>query len=754
MFKDRLVILGYILFLLLSSVLVINPENGIACSKSTLDTDGIREIPSYTPGDPILIQSDADFETQGWSGNGSLENPYIVEDLEIETEHLCLRIVDTSVHFVIQNCQFVASIEASGAKAISFENVSHGIVKQCNMTGNIGMYLFDSRDLNVSMNIFHTFSPIDSYGLRIIESMRCNISNNQFFGDGTGLKLIMSDNCSITNNEFNGCGFDFLEIDIPITPGGHGLIFTDNIVNDKMLQIYEVLTNANLNGSNYGQIWLFDCYNVSIMGGVFVRATRGIVFTNCGNCSIIGSSISDCALTGIKFKECIGCRIIDCIIEWNGKLKPVYVEAGGIFIDGYSECALLNSNISFNYGHGLYLNGVQQCTVNASVFRSNGGLSFNLALCSNCEIHNNIFIDDGLLITGSLTQSIHSISNNTVNGKPLGYFANLSDTSILGSDFGAIILVNSSKVDIYNGDFSCAFHGIQIEYSNDCEVRNFTITGNEGYGIRLSYSYLCRIKSCIIKGGFQYGLSLFESNNCSTEDTIVHGCVRGLGIGLSNNTITRCILAYNDLTNLILGGSSSNNYIFGNRLGWADDSAIDNGAGNHFDDGISIGNYWSDYDGVGFYAVSGPAGSVDHYPAVLTATSPPTISTPSSITFEVGSTGNSLEWIVQALYNATFVVLKNESIIREGDVSATPIVVQLDGLQVGMYIYTTIVTDIFGEVTSNSVLVTVIEESATTTTTYTNTAPYEFDPTLVTLLVSGVIGVIILIIIFLKAKPR
>jgi len=32
-------------------------------------------VPAYSPSSPILIQSDDDFETQGWPGEGSAENP-------------------------------------------------------------------------------------------------------------------------------------------------------------------------------------------------------------------------------------------------------------------------------------------------------------------------------------------------------------------------------------------------------------------------------------------------------------------------------------------------------------------------------------------------------------------------------------------------------------------------------------------------------------------------------------------------------
>ncbi|MHA1863037.1 MAG: right-handed parallel beta-helix repeat-containing protein [Candidatus Thorarchaeota archaeon] len=735
-------------------------------SERVLETEDATRVLSYTPHGPILIQSNTDFETQGWSGEGSIENPYIIEDLEIDVEQHCVHIIDTSVYFSISDCEFIASIEATSATAVRFENVSHGIITQCNMTGNIGMVLDESKNLNISYNNFHSFAPIpDSYGLRVVESLNCSIRSNQFIGDGTGLDLHMSDNCSITNNEFYGCGFDFYEVHNPKTPDGHGLNLTNNLVNDKILKISEGLVDTTLDGSIYGQIWLFDCYNVSIVGGNFEEATRGVTFTNCENCSIVGSTISDCVITGIYFKESVQCKIIDCTVVQNGEIKPVEFWAGGIIIYGYSDYVILNSNISFNYGHGMFISGIDHCTINSSVFESNGGSSFTIESCSNFEIHHNTFNEDGLLIRGSLAQSIHSISDNTVNGKPLGYFVNISDTSIIGSDYGAIIIVNSTMVDIYNGNFSDTFFGIQVTYCISCNVRDFTIIGNRGYGIRISYSFLCKINSCVIRGGFHYGISLFESNNCSIEASIVHGCVRGVGVGLSNNTIIGNTIAYSDNTNLILGASSSANYICSNRFTWASDSSVlDYGTNNKFDDGISAGNYWSDYDGVGNYEVGGPAASIDYYPTVLTATSPATISTPDSITFEVGSAGYSFEWIVQSLYNATFKILENGSITQEGNVSTTPIVVQLDGLPAGIYLYENRVTDLFGEVASSWVLVTVTEESVITTTSTTittteptsspTTTPSEFDSTLFIFLGSGVTGAIVIVVLLLKIKRK
>jgi hypothetical protein len=60
---------------------------------------------------------------------------------------------------------------------------------------------------------------------------------------------------------------------------------------------------------------------------------------------------------------------------------------------------------------------------------------------------------------------------------------------------------------------------------------------------------------------------------------------------------------------------SNNNRIYLNRFGYnTEANAWDDGVSNHWDDGLFVGNWWKDYDGVGTYLIPGDAQSVDHFP--------------------------------------------------------------------------------------------------------------------------------------------
>ena len=747
-----------LLFISMISFVPIEKSNGAIATPSVLTKDDkISWDISLSLSDSIVIEGDEDFEAQGWPGAGSAENPYVIENMEIASEYDCVHIADTTAFFVIQDCQFVSGTESGSPTAIFLDNVTNGCIQQCSMTGCIGMRIVHSSNMNISRNEIHSFaSGIESYGLDVVESVDCLINENQFNGEGVGLEFHMSDNCSATNNVLTGCGLEIFWVHNPMTPSGHGLVFDNNSVNSKKLQVYEGLIDITLDGSEFGQLWLFTCHNVTIIGGDFNGATRGIVFSGCTSCSINGSTITNCVMTGIKFYECIDCNISKCIIRYNGKMwSPGAYEAGGIFIDDYSGISILDSDISFNYGSALYGKDIVQSVIDSNHIESNGGMSFLLEWSDSCEIQDNIFIEDSLFIKGVSSNMVLSVSNNTVNGKPLGYFVNLHDTSILGSNFGAIILVNSSMVNIYDGKFIDAFHGIQLIGCVNCELHNITVTGQTGYAISITNSESCKIIDCFIKGSFKYGMFLIELDDLVLENNIVHGCIYGVDLVASNSLVTRNILAYCGVANLYMTAMASSNQIYENRFGRAGDVPVyDYGAGNKFDDGVNVGNEWSGYKGEGQYEVPGSAGSVDHYPKVLTATSPASINDIDDIVFEQGNTGHSIDWNIDALYNASFYILKNGTKVDEGTDTSITVIIQLDGLATGTYNYTIVVTDIMNSVAIESVLVSVIERNETTTTTSSTSTSTTggADPFIVVILAMGGIAVITILAITLKSR--
>ncbi|MFW9916100.1 MAG: nitrous oxide reductase family maturation protein NosD [Candidatus Thorarchaeota archaeon] len=103
----------------------------------------------YQNHQSIFVNSNANFSAtaaiEGWTGNGSATNPYIIEGLSItsSSNETLIRIQNTDVHFQIINCHLVG-----GGYGLYFTNVSHGEILQTNISNAAiyGMYLYESHN--------------------------------------------------------------------------------------------------------------------------------------------------------------------------------------------------------------------------------------------------------------------------------------------------------------------------------------------------------------------------------------------------------------------------------------------------------------------------------------------------------------------------------------------------------------------------------------------------------------------------------
>ena len=108
---------------------------------------------AYTPHDPIVIRNDRDFhdqaEDEDWPGNGTQEDPYIIEGYEITLEAGMwggIRGIDirfSDVYFKINNTKIVGD---SRLTSIFLNNARNGIVENCIIeNGSPGIQVFNGR---------------------------------------------------------------------------------------------------------------------------------------------------------------------------------------------------------------------------------------------------------------------------------------------------------------------------------------------------------------------------------------------------------------------------------------------------------------------------------------------------------------------------------------------------------------------------------------------------------------------------------
>jgi len=136
--------------------------------------------------EPIHIKGNDEFakiaKEEGWAGNGTKHNPYIIENLEINSKGgYCIDIASVDVYFVIRNCKL------HGAKYIEEHFLSgHGLV------------LVGTKNGIISNN---TLISNEYSGIHLIYSSNNIITNNNCISnDRKGIYLYKSPNNIIINN--------------------------------------------------------------------------------------------------------------------------------------------------------------------------------------------------------------------------------------------------------------------------------------------------------------------------------------------------------------------------------------------------------------------------------------------------------------------------------------------------------------------------------------------------------------------------
>ncbi len=208
------VILFMLLLALAANVIPVTDIDGIAHPSTMVisEPEKRRMLAAGTPHGPIVIDGDANFlDTvlqEGWPGDGSPENPYIIDGLDIdlgdEVGH-CIIISNTRVSFTISNCSltgagYFPSWSGYGGTGINLWNVTNGelVNNTCNSNGAVGIRLGNSH-FNTAAN--NTCNSNGADGIRLGESDSNTVVKNTCFNNGErGIYLEDSHQNTVANN--------------------------------------------------------------------------------------------------------------------------------------------------------------------------------------------------------------------------------------------------------------------------------------------------------------------------------------------------------------------------------------------------------------------------------------------------------------------------------------------------------------------------------------------------------------------------
>ncbi len=333
--------------------------------------------------------------------------------------------------------------------------------------------------------------------------------------------------------------------------------------------LHEASGNSKIYYENSG-IYLYNTPNGKIESNNASNNFFGILLTYSSNRNTIANNIASSNFY----------RGINVYVSSNNTIanNTVSNNRGGIDFYSSNSNTIVNNTVSNNDNHGIY------------VYWS----------ISN-TLTDNTMVDCGIFIYGNLKEhfNTHTIdTSNTVNGKPVYYWKNLSGGTI-PPGAGEVILANCTNVIVENQNVSDGNIGILLAFSDNNLLANNTASSNDNFGISL-YSSISNTIANNIASNNQGGIRLeFSSSNTIANNTASNS---GYGILLgssSNNSIANNTVSSNNWYGITLGSGSSNNTIANNTISNSDFSislatcssnTITSNIASNSDHGITLGS--------------------------------------------------------------------------------------------------------------------------------------------------------------------
>ncbi len=534
---------------------------------TAISQDGVTTVErtSYRPSDametaqsthaPILITSNEDFEAQGWPGNGTASNPYVISGLHIGTSEVAINITNTDAHFVIEDCVLVNQVDRTDlVTGIGLTNITSGTIRNCTTIGFTWSILatevtdllcgnIDARDCMLPVAITSgndivvresEFTSCDM-GVYLLQSTNVTVEecrgDAQYFFFGSSL----CKDCNVSRNvatiSDSGPMFDC---------GGRNVRFSNNALGRGGIIVgfqqdswpYEMVNNTVLGRPI---LYLDDALHVSVPQGEYGQ----VIVADSEYVEITDLSFSDVDIP-ILIGHSYGVAVSG--VQVGGAARGIYVET--------------TRNLSI---------------VNSTFDRCFVGIDMSnpmIATVSGC-----VFIDDFTGISTRYDYQNTIEQCNFTGGYPLSEGPEKYEDIVppVTSGPAAIWAQQSEQLAVRYNRMSNASAGLVGVSLRDFNIQENTIFGCNGSGIMLKYSTQGLIRFNNITDNKAYGVTL--DNFCTY--------VRIWGNVFARNTM-------------------------GN--------GHDDGTYNSWDDGREVGNSWDDYGGEGSYRVPGTGASIDSYP--------------------------------------------------------------------------------------------------------------------------------------------
>jgi len=398
--------------------------------------------PNLASTDGIVI-GDANITLYTSGGGGNAGDPYIIEDLHVNTTDKYALYFDSVTHyFEVRDSTLFGSgygiyvkspsnyfeIKEStmygGTYGLYIQGSSVGIatIEKCFIEGALSIGGSNAHALNIHNNTItngqgttfrsrlnFTNNIVYALGSSLmgIQDYNNTVKNNLFYGNNSYFTNMRAVNSTIEDNVFYNSSFYIYDDDLADMLSN---TYSNNVINGKPFGFLYDISDTTIT-DEYGQIYLLNSDNVEISNVDFVNVYVGIQVFNCSNLLI--ESVTVIGYKGI---------VLEFVNNLAVKDSTFYCYRTGIYISNVEDLTVQNNYYEgYSYGFEIY-NFVNYKINNNTVYYSmeygvyfengvEGELKYNIIICEiedegsqmpiylwdiyNTSIYYNVFIGLG-----------------------------------------------------------------------------------------------------------------------------------------------------------------------------------------------------------------------------------------------------------------------------------------------------------------------------------------------------------------------
>ncbi|MHA1929842.1 MAG: right-handed parallel beta-helix repeat-containing protein [Candidatus Thorarchaeota archaeon] len=539
--------------------------------------------------------------------------------------------------------------------------------------------------------------PFIIEGYEIVENeVLIEISDTRYHFEIRDCNLTLSLGAIVLDNVTNG-----LIENCIISDAYFDGIYMDNVTGIDVVNCHISLSDEEPGETNTG-INMHECIDCCINGTViegFVDSDAGIYGGGCDGITLFNNTVFEFDLHGIYFEGCVDMDVLNNTLYWNEGMGGG--ETCGMYIFDSFLIDIIGNNVTENSDNGITILGSNNVTILENTLVENEYFGIQAEFSDYCVIQGNWIKDNGNEGAG-IGSGVYIDSSE---------YCEILENTFLWNLLSSITLVDADFSSVSNNYLNHSYtHGIELQSSHNVTIEENEIYNAYGFegpacGIYVDGSDNSSLINNILGYNSENGITIVSSDyGEAVGNTIFDSENQGISLLAGSFwTLFDNVIYDNGGPGIYLYGMSADCLVYHNDIGWSGEFLTYDAGTNNDWNYTDIGNWYSDYDGIGSYDHNGGP-SLDHHPSRSLYCGVTDVSE-----YQAGTTGNTMTWNSSALNPWKYEVLIDSEPQGPVDWDGGNIAADVDGLAVGEYNVTLVVYHVSGHWLSNQSTLTVID---------------------------------------------